>query len=179
MLTLPPLPPGWTILHPENRAAPQGKTILIDPVSPHTGTIIEDIEVLIYELRRRWSPQKVGIHITYWLMGFAYGEGWEVDFLLYHVETFQSLWNYFPSGEPLTEVEGWKPPPGWQLLSASFYPSLSILASVNAYLSTLQTFRRSLPNFMPEESSLYRTTAGERTYLHLTTKEIQKYEAAL
>ncbi|MCS7296958.1 MAG: hypothetical protein RMK19_08100 [Bacteroidia bacterium] len=149
--------------------------ILIDPICSESGEMMDSIEFLIHELRHRYPSAFIGIHLTYWIGGIAYGSAWQADFLIYHEPTFVELWGFLPEGESLSSVGGWVPPPPWKLLGKEYRPSLKAVEALNAYLKALQRFRRNLHTYQPQLSSLYRTQTPERVYIHLTCTDIQKY----
>lgn len=174
---LPSLPEDWILLTGESQSMRRGTVFLIDPVNPATGTLLEDLELLLDELRQAYPDSTVGIHITWWLMGMAYGAGWGADFLLYHAPTFVHLWGSLPEGEKIPRIHGWSPPAGWELLTADYRPDLSIVARVNSYLTALQAFRRHLKDYQPHASTIYRTVAGDRIFVHLTERDIHQHVA--
>lgn len=176
---LPSLPPDWVLLTDERQPEKGAPVFLIDPVNMETGTLLEGLELFLYELRRGYPDSTVGIHITGWLMGLAYGEGWGADFLLYHSPAFERLWGILPEGEKLPAVQGWQPPSGWEILSGSYRPTFSVVARVNGYLAALRAFRRHLEGFQPQQSTLYRTVAGGGIFVHLTETDIHEHVADL
>lgn len=173
------LPPDWRVLTTSMAPLPSESHLLIAPVNPVTGEIIEEVELLLYELRQHDSQRLIGVDITYWIAGIAYGKSWYADFLLLHEPTFKKMWGFVPKGEGLASVGDWSPPLPWRLLSPSYWPDLTALEVLNAYLGALRRFRSSLSHFRPEESSLYRTVTEERTFIHFTIKEIEAYVADL
>lgn len=179
MNRLPPLPDQWFVLRSEVLPESLPSTLLIDPVEPQTGDLLEGVELLLYEVRRRAPACVIGVHLTYWLMGIAYGEAWSADFLLYHERTFWELWGFLPEGQKLPAIGGWAAPAGWSILSAEYRPSTTAIDKANAYLSALQGFRRKLSHYDIERSSLYRTVSGERIFVHLTINDLEKHVATL
>lgn len=179
MSILPPLPDQWLILRSETLPENLPAALLVDPVEPHTGDLLEGIELLLYELRRRAPDCLIGVHLTYWLMGLAYGAAWHADFLLYHEPTFEELWGFLPEGQRLSAIKGWTPPQGWVILSAAYRPATVAIDKANAYLSALQAFRRRLSHYDIERSTLYRTVSGERIFVHLRTEDIERHVATL
>ncbi|MCX8112897.1 MAG: hypothetical protein N3E49_06880 [Bacteroidia bacterium] len=180
MIKLPPFPPEWAVVRPNAPMhAPVAPVILIDLVEPQTGELIEDIELLLYKWKATSADRCLGLHITYWFMGLAYGHDWEVDFLLYHEPTFQQLWGLSLESDILPEIKGWAPPPKWHLLSPTYRPTLSIIERANTYLRALQDFRRRLVGYQPHHSTLYRTVTEDHTFLHYSLSDIERHVAAL
>lgn len=84
--------------------------LIVDPVEPSTGLLLEDIELILLEARLQLPNTHLGLHLTYWPAAFAYGEAWGLDFLLYHEPTFQAVQGYTAEGSFLERIGGWTPP---------------------------------------------------------------------
>lgn len=179
MNSLPALPAQWLILQNKNLPESLPTAVLVDPVEPYAGELLEEVELLLHEVRRRAPDCLIGVHLTHWLMGLAYGEAWYADFLLYHEPTFRELWDFLPEGQRLPSIKGWTPPQGWVILSAAYRPSTIAIDKANAYLSALQAFRRRLSHYDIERSTLYRTVSGERIFVHLRIEDIERHVATL
>ncbi|MEN3040522.1 MAG: hypothetical protein ABDH66_03155 [Bacteroidia bacterium] len=177
ILTLPA--EGFWLRDPKDTPPPTAKWVIIDPVSPQNGILIEDVEFLAYTFKTQWQVQLVGLHITYWPFGLAYGEDWYLDFLLCNTEEFRKAWGYDPSGDSLADVLGWHPPMPWKAFASSYRPSQAGLEYMNGYLAQLQAFRRKLPHYEPNQSSLFRTVAGDESFIHLNPEDILLHEVRL
>jgi hypothetical protein len=154
--------------------------ILIDPVSPKTGDMLEQVEFFVHDLRQKETSLLIGFHLTFWPLGVAYGEEWGIDFFLCHMPTFQQLHGFLPEGERGETIQGWRPPASWQLLAGSYRPTLAQVEKLNSFLHLAQTFRKKL-NIQPSAGShnLVRTVAPERTFLHFSVSDLQAYVADL
>ncbi|MDW8134061.1 MAG: hypothetical protein RMJ66_03245 [Bacteroidia bacterium] len=117
----------------------------------------------------------MGLHLTYWPLGLAYGEEWGLDFLILHEEFFYDLHSYLPEGPWLDKVGDWIPPTPWRLLAPSYHPSLAQIEKFNHYLSRLQSLRKKIGH-IPSQSTIFRTvtTKGE-TYIHFSQKALESY----
>lgn len=178
MLILPPLPPG-SLVWRSTELPPPAPLLLLDPVNPETGDVLEELELFAFRLKRAYPETRLGLHLTYWIGGLAYGEAWGVDFLLLHAEVFQRLHGFLPDGPWAAAIGGWSPPAPWRLLAQSYAPEATHLSYVNRYLAQLSGFRRRLPDLRPEASTLFRTTTSKGSYYHFSLSELQAHVAAL
>ncbi len=152
--------------------------LVVDPVEPSTGLLLEDIELILLEARLQLPDTYLGLHLTYWPAAFAYGEAWGLDFLLYHEPTFQTVQGYTVEGPFLERIGDWAPPPPWKLLSPTYRPTLSQVEKLNAFLHALSSLREAV-SAQPEQSSLLRTQGPSKTYLHLSLPDLQAHVATL
>ncbi|MCX7606180.1 MAG: hypothetical protein N2170_02785 [Bacteroidia bacterium] len=175
----PPLPPhGYLLRRREDIPASFPSWILIDPVEIQSGELLVEVEVLLWEIRRKAPNSLIGFHLTYWPIGFAYGEDWGLDFLLYHSGIAAELQLPISASHILPALHGWCPPPPWKLLSSDYRPSLELVESLNAFLSSLQRLRKSMPTIW-NRSSLVRTVTSEGQYIHPSQKHIDHYVATV
>ncbi|MCS6896180.1 MAG: hypothetical protein NZZ60_08570 [Bacteroidia bacterium] len=168
---------GFWLEDPQKVLPPTATWVVIDPVSPTEGALMEEVEFLAHTLRTtQQRVRAVGLHVTYWPFGLAYGQEWYLDFLLCHTEEFCKIWGYAPLGESLPHISGWSPPAPWKVFAPSYRPSQVALGEINSYLAKLQTFRRKLSDYEPHESNLIKTVAGSRRYIHMNLEGFLRYE---
>lgn len=182
MLTLPaeypleiPLPPGAALCRPGDPIPLSLSIIVIEPVDPSSGGVLEEVELFIYELRQKCPDLVIGMHLTGWYAGVAYAESWGVDFFLYHPPIMQKWWGILPESHHISSILGWSPPSPWRLLGKTYHPSLAQIEALNSLLATLQSRRRTLSSIQVERSTLLRTLAGGMLYLHRTQEERRRF----
>ncbi len=140
------------------------------------GLFVADWEVRLWDWRYRHADALVILQVTALPPALIFPDSWGIAAYLVHGATWERL-HGFPL-PPAASDPPYRPQEGWHLIRPDYEPPLTAFPALNTFLQKLQTWRRTLSAYRPEESSLFYTVA-DGIYTHFSQSELDSYVAPL
>ena len=149
--------------------------VIVDCFTPE-GLFAAEWEASLWELRKRYPGMQVILQATALPPALIFPDKWGELAYLVHGPTWERLHSLpLPPPDPKAHYQ---PAGEWHFISPAYEPPRQAYTQLNAFLQALQAWRRILPAYNPQKSSLFYTMA-ERLYTHFSPSELNAYVASL
>ncbi len=149
--------------------------VIVDCFTPD-GLFVAEWEASLWKLRERHPVIQVVLHATALPPALIFLDTWGELAYLVHGPTWERLHGLpLPPSAPRTP---YRPGGEWHFISPAYEPPRQAYAQLNAFLRALQGWRRTLPAYDPQKSSLFYTVA-EQSYTHFSLSELNAYVASV
>jgi len=140
------------------------------------GLFVAEWEAVLWKLRESHPDRQIVLHATALPPALIFPDKWGNLAYLVHGPTWERL-HSLPLPPPASQPP-YRPTKEWYFIPPAYEPPRQAYSQLNAFLQALQAWRRTLPAYNPQKSSLFYTVA-ERSYTHFSLSELNDHVASL